>query len=193
MAMFNMEFDQEGLPLIMRALHFAAEKHRRQRRKDAGGSPYINHPIAVAQLLCSIGQVRDATTIVSGILHDTIEDTETTGEELEKEFGPEVRHIVEEVTDDKSLSATERKRLQIERAAHVSTPAKLVKLADKICNVHDVIDSPPVGWSPERRCRYVLEARAMVDRLRGANPALEQRFDELCTAALELLGDDSCA
>ena len=192
MTIFNIEFDQEGLPLIMRALRFAADKHQRQRRKDAGASPYINHPITVAETLCSIGKVRDVDTIAAAILHDTIEDTETTGVELETEFGPQIRRIVEEVTDDKSLSAEERKRVQIERAAGASLPAKLVKLADKICNVRDVIEAPPVGWSRERRCRYVLEARALVDRLRGANPLLESRFDELCGLALEQLGDDSC-
>jgi len=183
----------DSLTLILKALHFAADKHRRQRRKDAGSSPYINHPIALAEVLSGLGQVSDATTIAAAILHDTIEDTETTGAELEQHFGRDIRAIVEEVTDDKALPAAERKKLQITRASSASTRAKLVKLADKICNVRDIVESPPVGWSFERRRNYVIWAQAVVNGLRGTSPPLERHFDELFLRALEQLGDDSCA
>src|SRR3954468_11522034 len=98
---------------ILKALHFAAKKHRDQRRKDVEALPYINHPIEVAELLARIGNVDDPVTLQGAILHDTIEDTKTAPEELEEMFGPEVRRVVEEVTDDKSLPKAERKRLQI--------------------------------------------------------------------------------
>src|SRR4051812_9768931 len=101
---------------LLHALHFAADKHRDQRRKDVGASPYINHPIEVAELLARVGDITDRVTLQAAILHDTIEDTNTTPEELDAAFGPDVRRVVEEVTDDKNLKKEERKRLQIEHA-----------------------------------------------------------------------------
>ncbi len=183
----------EGLPLILKALHFAADKHRHQRRKDAGASPYINHPIAVAEILCSVGAVRDPLTIAASILHDTIEDTETTAAELEAQFGTEIRRIVEEVSDDKSLSSEVRKRLQIEHAHKLSLPARLVKFADKICNVRDVIDCPPADWSTQRRRDYVAWAQAVINQLRGTNVTLECHFDELCLRALAQIDNQPSA
>jgi guanosine-3',5'-bis(diphosphate) 3'-pyrophosphohydrolase len=181
--MLRMSLPSDDLSLVLKALHFAADKHRAQRRKDADASPYINHPIAVAEMLASIGGVRDAVTIAAAILHDTIEDTETTGEELEGIFGSEIRAVVEEVTDDTTLAPEVRKRLQVERARHKSPRARLVKLADKICNVRDLVEAPPAGWSAERKRRYVEWARAVIDEVRGSNAALEARFDELCRRA----------
>ena len=123
------------LAVVLRAAAFAAEKHKNQRRKDAEASPYINHPIALANVLATEGGVVDPDVLCAALLHDTIEDTETTAEELRRAFGESVTAIVLEVTDDKSLPKAERKRLQIEHAKHASPQAKLVKLADKICNM----------------------------------------------------------
>lgn len=162
---------------ILRALAFAAERHRDQRRKDASASPYINHPIAVASLLWHDGEIRDPAVLAAAILHDTIEDTGTTEAELAAAFGAEVAAIVVEVTDDKSLPKARRKELQIEHAPHLSARAKLVKLADKICNLRDILDSPPADWSPERRHEYVVWTRRVVDGLRGTSPPLEALFD----------------
>ena len=128
----------DALGSILAAVHFAADKHRDQRRKDAEASPYINHPIEVAELLERVGGITDIVTLQGALLHDTIEDTNTTPEELEKAFGKEVRSVVEEVTDDKRLPKEDRKRLQIEHAPHVSLRAKQIKLADKIANVRSV-------------------------------------------------------
>ena len=132
---------------LLEALRFAAHKHRTQRRKDVDASPYINHPIEVATLLATRGGVTDLATLMAAILHDTVEDTETTPEELETHFGPEVRDLVLEVTDDKRLAKAERKRLQIEHAQLSSTKAKLVKLGDKIANLRDVTATPPADWA----------------------------------------------
>ena len=171
----------DGLPLIVRALEFAAHKHRDQRRKDALASPYINHPIALANVLVHEGKVDDPAVLSAALLHDTVEDTETTPAELREVFGEKIAGIVLEVTDDKNLLKAERKRLQIEHAAHLTREAKLVKLADKICNVRDVANHPPAKWDLTRRREYFEWARAVVDQLRGVHPALEKKFDEAYT------------
>ena len=123
---------------LIRAASFAAHKHRNQRRKDAGASPYINHPLALARVLAVEGGVTDAATLCAALLHATIEDTDTTADELSHEFGAEIASIVGEVTDDKTLPKAERKRQQVEHAARISDKAKRVKLADKISNLRDV-------------------------------------------------------
>lgn len=162
---------------VLRALEFAADKHRDQRRKDLPASPYINHPIELADVLCNEGGVCDADVLCAAILHDTIEDTETTREELEVHFGRAIADIVAEVTDDAALPKAERKRLQIEHAARASDRAKLVKLADKICNLRDMRTRPPAGWDLARRREYFDWAKAVVDNLRGVHPQLEALFD----------------
>lgn len=162
----------------MTALAFAADKHKNQRRKDADASPYINHPIALANLLLNEAGVEDQRILIAAVLHDTIEDTDTTEQELVRHFGKDIADIVLEVTDDKSLPKAERKRLQIEHAAHISRRAKLVKLADKICNLRDIAASPPADWSIERKREYFDWAKAVVDGLRGVHPGLEHLFDK---------------
>lgn len=163
---------------LLSALAFAAQKHRDQRRKDLVASPYINHPIALANVLANETGIDDERVLIAAILHDTIEDTETTAQELIREFGQEIAEIVLEVSDDKTLTAAERKRLQVEHAGTISRRAKLVKLADKICNLRDIASSPPADWSLERKQAYFDWAKAVVDGLRGAHPALEHIFDE---------------
>ena len=163
---------------LMSALAFAADKHKNQRRKDAEASPYINHPIALANLLLNEAGVDDQRVLIAAILHDTIEDTDTTEQELVRHFGKDVADIVLEVTDDKALPKAERKRLQIEHAAHISRRAKLVKLADKICNLRDITASPPADWSIQRKQEYFDWAKSVVDRLRGVHPGLEHLFDK---------------
>lgn len=162
---------------ILAALQLAAEKHRDQRRKDLEASPYINHPIALASVLWAEGGVRDAAVICAALLHDTIEDTETTGEELRRRFGARVARIVVEVTDDKALPKQDRKRLQVEHAPHISREAKLVKLADKICNLRDVAERPPAKWDLQRRQEYFEWAKRVIDGLRGTHLKLEAAFD----------------
>jgi len=163
---------------LLEALAFAAYKHRNQRRKDAEASPYINHPIALARVLAVEGYVDDPKTIVAAILHDTVEDTETTLDELRLHFGEEIADVVAEVTDDKSLTKEQRKALQVEHAPTLSRRAKLVKLADKICNLRDVATAPPKDWPLSRRREYFDWGKRVVDGMRGAHPALEAVFDE---------------
>lgn len=173
--------------LLLNALDFAADRHRDQRRKDQRGSPYVNHLITVARLLAETGGVTDPVVLVAAVLHDTVEDVGVSPEEIEERFGPEVRGIVAEVTDDKSLAKDERKRLQVEHAPHMSTGAKLVKIADKIANLHDVIERPPVGWTRYRREQYMRWSAAVVDGCRGVSPALEKLFDTLLAQGRAML------
>ena len=165
------------LALLLKALAFAAHKHRDQRRKDPAASPYINHPIALADVLVNEGGVTDVEVLCAALLHDTVEDTDTTPQELAADFGPRVARIVAEVTDDQALSKAERKRLQVEHAASLSPEAKLVKLADKICNLRDVAERPPASWDLARRREYFDWAKRVVDGLRGAHARLEAAFD----------------
>jgi guanosine-3',5'-bis(diphosphate) 3'-pyrophosphohydrolase len=171
-------------------MRFAADKHRYQRRKGADAPPYINHPIEVADLLANVGGVTDPTALIAAVLHDTVEDTETTPEELEALFGAEVRDLVAEVTDDKSLPKAERKRLQIEHAPSLSRHAKEIKVADKISNVLDITHNPPAGWPLERKREYLEWADQVVEGCRGANKELDRRFDEALSDALLSTGAD---
>jgi len=176
------------LPLLLRALAFAAHKHRDQRRKDARASPYINHPIALTDVLVNEGGVHEVEVLCAALLHDTIEDTATTREELVSEFGARIAAIVAAVSDDKSQPKEARKRAQIEHAAQLrlgrgglppdlGRAAMLVKLADKICNLRDVAEHPPAGWDTARRREYFDWAKRVVDPLRGVQPRLEAAFD----------------
>lgn len=162
---------------LLRVALFAAERHKNQRRKDAEASPYINHPLTVANILANEGGIEDPVTLFAALLHDTIEDTATTWEELEAAFGVEVTSVVLEVSDDTSLPAAERKRLQVKHAPSVSERAKLVKIADKIANLRDLSHRPPAGWKLSRKQDYFDWAKAVVDGLRGINPRLEAAFD----------------
>ena len=163
---------------LFEALAFAAHKHRAQRRKDVEASPYINHPIALARTLAVEGGVTDTRTLIAAVLHDTVEDTDTTFEEIGAMFGAEVADIVREVTDDTKLDKAERKRLQIEHAPHVSKRAALVKLADKTSNLRDVASNPPHGWPLERKRAYFDWAKAVIGDLPPVNKRLRGAFDE---------------
>ena len=170
------------LSLLFKALAFSAEKHTKQRRKDIDKTPYINHPISLANILAQ-RWVIDENVLCAAILHDTIEDTETTVEELQEHFGEKITSIVLEVTDDKSLEKSVRKQKQVEHAASISHEAKLVKLADKIANITDIINTPPADWSTDRKKDYFNWAKAVVDNLRGAHQGLEKDFDDLINKA----------
>lgn len=161
---------------VLKALEFAAEKHKDQRRKGKESTPYINHPIQVAAMLVEYGHEDDAELIQAAILHDTIEDTETTPEELEKHFGHEVKCLVLEVTDDKNLPKNVRKQLQIDTAPKKSDKAKRLKLVDKICNIKDIVNFPPSDWPLERRIEYLDWAEKVVKGLKGVHPVLEEMF-----------------
>ena len=164
--------------LIIYAANFAAFKHRNQRRKDADASPYINHPLALANVLTNEAGIVDPIVICAALLHDTIEDTETTFAELQAEFGRAIASVVMEVTDDNALPKAERKRLQIVHARTASRRARLVKLADKICNLRDLVTNPPASWKLRRMRKYFDWSGKVIEGLRGTNRTLERLFDE---------------
>lgn len=164
---------------VIEAAEFAAEKHRSQRRKDEHATPYINHPLRVAYSLAIAGE-SDTELLMAALLHDTIEDTDTTYEELRHKFGAEVADLVLELTDDKRLDKDERKRRQVLHAGSKSIRARKLKLADKVDNVRDIILHPPKGWSEQRKKEYVLFSREVVQQIRGCQQVLENEFDELC-------------
>ncbi|CAG8512933.1 8692_t:CDS:2 [Paraglomus brasilianum] len=169
---------------LITTIDFAAKKHVKQRRKDSDATPYINHPIGVAKILVDAG-VTDVATLQAAVLHDTVEDTNTTFEELEEYFGKEVEEIVKECTDDKTLPVMERKRLQIETTPHKSVKAKLVKLADKLYNLKDIQRCVPVGWTVEYAQGYytwakkVTDGKHLVDSAKGVNDGLTSQLEEL--------------
>ncbi|MFC1509123.1 HD domain-containing protein [Candidatus Omnitrophota bacterium] len=172
---------------VFKALSFAALKHSSQRRKDKSATPYINHPIDVAYILWEIGKVRDLDIITAAILHDTLEDTDTTAEEIDAQFGVKIRKIVEEVSDDKNLPKEERKQYQIDHTDGLSFSARNIKLADKICNIEDLIESPPVDWSEERMIDYAVWGYEVVKKLKGTNLKLERFFEGLYSTGMVAL------
>lgn len=172
---------------LMKAAFFAARKHQNQIRKDVNSTPYINHPLAVAYVLAVETGVKEETILIAALLHDTIEDTDTTPEELDNNFCEEVRRVIEEVTDDKNLEKQKRKELQVQHAPDLSPTAKQLKIADKICNIRDISNTPPVGWSNERKLKYLKWTKDVVDGCRGINKDLEKLYDATLKMGLEKL------
>lgn len=166
-----------SLSFVLKAVDFAVRRHVDQFRKGEDRVPYVSHPICVARVLSDAIGVDDPEILAAAVLHDVLEDTVATRAEyddlcleLAREFGEQVAEIVEELTDDKWLEKSERKRLQIEHAPEMSISAATVKLADKLCNVRDVSQSPPTHWSIERRMDYIAHAEAVVRRLPSGVP-----------------------
>ncbi len=178
----------EALSGFLSALNFAANKHRNQRRKDKRKTPYINHPIEVCHVLTDIGRVFDPIILTAAILHDTVEDTSTSPEEVHELFGSEVSNLVREVTDDKRLPRFVRKKLQVEHAVTLSDAAKQIKLADKISNLRDLMNNPPRRWNTRRKMEYINWADQVAEGLRDVNKKLEDAFDELVKEGRETLG-----
>ncbi|MES2949013.1 MAG: HD domain-containing protein [Pseudomonadota bacterium] len=163
---------------LLAAVDFAAVSHAYTASTHAPGIPYINHPIAVAHVLAQEGDVADLTLLCAAMLHDTVEKGGATEEDLRQQFGAPVAAIVMEVTDDPALSESEQQRRQVEDAAQLSHPAKLLKLADKLCNLRDIVAARDrrKPASHDTVAHFDWCAR-VVDGLRGVNPGLEAAFD----------------
>lgn len=168
--------------LVLRAAEFAARHHRDQRRKGERRRPYINHCVQVAEMLARVAHVDDVVLLAGALLHDVVEDTAATEADVRAAFGDAVADLVMEVTDDKALPKAERKRLQIATAGKKSGRARLLKIADKISNIRDLVTDAP-DWTADRCRRYVEWSRQVVAPMRGVNPALEALFDEVCAQA----------
>jgi (p)ppGpp synthase/HD superfamily hydrolase len=166
----------EAIQGILRAARFASVKHINQKRKGVGAEPYLNHLIEVAELVARAIAEPDTNLIAAALLHDTVEDTKTSKEELVQEFGTDIASLVGEVTDDKSLPKAERKRLQIEHAPHLSARAQTIKIADKISNLRGILFTPPEDWDLRRKREYFAWAKNVVDGCAAPNPFLKQEF-----------------
>lgn len=166
---------------VLAAAEFAAWKHRNQKRKGVNPKnvPYIQHPLGLANMLVNIGGIDDSVVLVAALLHDTVEDTETTFEELTTAFGERVAHVVAEVTDDKSLSVGERKRRQIQHTGKISDDAKLVKIVDKTNNLLDLLANPPPSWEPWQVRGSVAWSWLLLNQTRGINAALEKYWEDV--------------
>lgn len=178
---------REHVYLVTCAADFAARKHCGQTRKGKGREPYINHLAEVATILADTTEEPNARLVAAGWLHDTVEDTDTTREELEEKFGRHVAGYVAEVTDDKSLPKAERKRLQIINAPHKSAEARALKIADKISNLRSLMTSPPDDWERARLIDYVDWSEQVVNGCRGVNADLDRLFDSTVRQARELI------
>ncbi len=174
-----MASDSTDIERLARAWSFAAAHHVDQRRKGARREPYVNHLAEVAEMVARATGGRDANLVIAAVLHDLVEDTEASLDDVGARFGTDVAMLVAEVTDDKSLPKMERKARQVQTAAAKSERAKILKLADKISNIRSLSTSPPDDWDQERRRAYLTWARAVVDGLRGVNAALEAEFDRV--------------
>ncbi len=177
-----------NLSKLLEAASYAARQHAGQTRIGERNEPYINHPIEVANILTNIGRVEDLDILIAAILHDTIEDTGTTADDLTERFGKRVSGFVIELTDDMSLPKATRKQKQIEHAPHLTPEAKQIKLADKISNITDITNSPPADWSLERRREYIDWGVAVVAGLRGSNEPLEKHIDNVVDKARKAFG-----
>jgi GTP diphosphokinase / guanosine-3',5'-bis(diphosphate) 3'-diphosphatase len=166
------------LKIISDALCFAMECHRDQRRKDKNATPYINHLIGTMRNVVDAG-INDIATICAAILHDTIEDTTATHNDLLNDFGKEIADIVMECTDDKTKEKAERKRLQVANAAGKSDKAKIVKMADKLYNTNDLLTNPPPDWDENKIKEYFNWAKTVTDQMKGVNAFLEKSLDEV--------------
>jgi len=171
---------------LLGALRFAAERHRDARRKGETAAPYINHPIAVADQLAAHGLGDDVELLMAAVLHDVIEDTDATYEDVQRQFGGRVAGIVQDVSDDKSLDREARRRLVVDTIGRKSREARLIKLSDLIANVHDVIHHPP-RWTLERKLDYLRWAERVAAAVSGTHAGLESELAGKIAAAREAL------
>lgn len=164
---------KEEKEAILEAVWFSAKKHKKQTRKNKAKTPYIVHPLGVAQNILSVAKISDPAVLKAALLHDTVEDTSTSFEEIRSFFGEEVERLVREVTDDKTLPRTAIKELQVLTAPHKSRGAALIKLADKLYNLQDILKEKPSFWSEKKCDEYYIWAEKVVSRLPSVSPELE--------------------
>lgn len=174
--------------LLIKAAVYAAEKHKYQRRKGFNQVPYINHPLKVASILSKFGETK-VELLIAAILHDVVEDTDASDEEVALEFSKEVSDLVLEVSDDKDLPYSIRKELQVKGAPTLSEDAKKIKIADKICNIEDILNYP-LDWSTERKLTYLDWAKEVVSGCRNVNSELDRLFDETYSKGYEQLENE---
>lgn len=185
-------FTEKQVYALLGAVSFAAAKHDGTHRKNSAKLPYVTHPIGVAQALLVAG-VTDLNVLRAAILHDTVEDTETTVAELEAEFGRTTAQLVAEVTDDRSLTQVERKKAQLTRARTCTKDAACIKLADTLNNVESLISDPPRGWSLAKIQGYMVWKWHLLQLLEPANEVLADHLHTIFSGSIFFNGKQELA
>ena len=180
-----------GVTELTRALTYAAEAHANQRRKGAAQEPYLNHLVEVMDLVARATGGQDIELLIAALLHDVVEDTAVTQDQLAQTFGERVARVVHENSDDMSLPKDERRRQRIAGMAKKSADARMVKTADVISNLRAMATSPPAGWTADRKLGYLEGCRQLIDAGRGANSTLEAVFDETAAATEQAIRDEA--
>ena len=169
---------------MMRAIEFATDAHKAQKRK-ASGEPYIIHPIRVLRILTEAG-ITDDTVLIAAVLHDVVEDTSVTLDEITRVFGKRVSNFVFEVTNNPDLSKVDKKKAQVTKASNMSSGAKLIKMADMIDNLSDLLVAPPPDWTKERVKGYFVWKYVIFSSLRGVNSYLVNELEKLFSSVLTI-------
>jgi len=152
------------------AVLFTVRKHATQTRRD--GSPYVAHPLRVAESLRSIGGIEDMNVILAGLMHDLIEDTECEWATIAKRFGEPVADLVAILSGDMRLPKVQRREEVVDRIRAAPTEAKAVRLADRLDNLADM-----KGFSESRRKEYIRDSWKILEACAGANPGLEKALE----------------
>ncbi|MGL6228606.1 MAG: HD domain-containing protein [Culicoidibacterales bacterium] len=163
--------------MLRTAIEFARLKHLNQYRKSSGRPNYISHLFNVLERLQKISDNQNLHC--AGMLHDTIEDTDTTDAELRSLFGDEIADLVLELTDDKSLEKHVRKQIQIDSASAKSELACYICIADKLDNCTSVVFDPPHDWDIERRKQYMDWAGKCIYQYRFNKQEMLDEFEML--------------
>jgi GTP diphosphokinase / guanosine-3',5'-bis(diphosphate) 3'-diphosphatase len=177
---------------LLSAIRFAAERHRDDRRKGETAAPYINHPITVADQLAEQGLGDDIELLMAAVLHDVIEDTDATYDDLNRQFGSRVAGIVLEVSDDKTLEKEARRQKVVDSIGKKSREARLIKLSDLRANVHDIVHYPP-KWTVERKLNYLRWAERVAVAIAGTHPGLEEALNTELKAAMRVVAEQNTA
>jgi uncharacterized protein (UPF0147 family) len=176
---------------LTKALLSAAGAHRNQRRKGAAQEPYLNHLVEVLDLLVQATDGTDTDMLIAAILHDVVEDTSASYEDVAKNFGERVAEIVRENSDDMTLPKAERRRARIAGMPLKSREARLVKMADVISNLRAIAVSPPAGWPADRKFDYLEGCRQLIDAGRGTDAAIERTFDQTAADVEHTIRDEA--
>lgn len=174
-------------PYLRRVAKFAAEAHAGQFRKDAKHTPYISHPVKVANILRNEAGITDETVLAAALLHDTVEDCGVDPKVIAARFGDDVARLVLEVTNPEGMPKDEVKRLQVEKSKLRSSGGNALKLSDRIDNLRDVLVSPPADWDSAQRRAYFEHGRQMVDAMPNAHEKLRNIFNEIYSEGLRKL------
>lgn len=167
---------------LLTALEFSAQYHSGQYRDGEDKIPYIIHPIGVCILVWESGTGATTDMLIAALLHDTLEDTDATAEEIENLFGPHVLRLVLDLTTDPKLSSKEAKQHQLDHAPYMHEQAKVVKLCDRLYNITDLLNSPPPTWSQEGKDAYIAHTEKLVKALEGAAPFIENEIANIVAA-----------